>query len=180
MHVVLHRITKNVHSKNHYERTRYQGMHVHINTKTHTHTPLSSSLPAQRRSAAPCCAVRCRALPCCAELRLLFRIFQTTTLASRQSGREPAYPRAFFTALLWSLLFSLFYLFWAFSLYCTGYSSSTMCVYVVGEYLQEYREHSTAQSPLHRTANQVRADQSTYQNKYVPTFMRRSCCFPGA
>ena len=33
-------------------------------------------------------------------------------------------------------------------------------------------QHSTAQSPLHNAANQVRADQSTYQNMYqVCTYM---------
>ena len=56
--------------------------------------------------------------------------------------------------------------------------------YVV-EYLQPYREHSTAQhstaqSPLHKAANQVRADQSTYRKKYVRTRIRRPRCFPGA
>ena len=55
-----------------------------------------------------------------------------------------------------------------------------MYEYAVVEYLQQYREHSTAQSPLHKAANQVRANQSTHQNKCVRTFMRRQGCFPGA
>ena len=46
------------------------------------------SCPAVRCRAEPCCAVLCRAVPC-----FLFRTCQTTTLASRQSGREPASPR---------------------------------------------------------------------------------------
>ena len=42
-----------------------------------------------------------------------------------------------------------------------------MYEYFVVEYLQQYREHSTAphsaaQSPLHKAANQVCADQSIY------------------
>ena len=42
-------------------------------------------------------------------------------------------------------------------------------------------QQSTAQSPLHKATNQVRADQSTYQQKYVRTAcMRRPGCFPGA
>ena len=32
-------------------------------------------------------------------------------------------------------------------------------------------QHGTAQSPLHKAANQVRADQCTYQNKYICTYM---------
>ena len=41
-------------------------------------------------------------------------------------------------------------------------------------------QHSTAQSPLHKAANQVRADQSTYQKKFVVrTYMLRPVCFPG-
>ena len=50
------------------------------------------------------------------------------------------------------------------------YSGSSMYEYVVVEY--QNREHSkaqqsTARSHLHKAANQVRADQSTYQKKYV-------------
>ena len=52
--------------------------------------------------------------------------------------------------------------------------------YGVVEYLQQNREHITAQSPLHKAANQVRADQSTYQRKCVRTCMRRPGCFRGA
>ena len=41
-------------------------------------------------------------------------------------------------------------------------------------------QHSTSQSPLHKAASQVRADQSTYQKNYVRTYMLRPVCFPGA
>ena len=52
--------------------------------------------------------------------------------------------------------------------------------YGVVEYLQQNREHITAQSPLHKAANQVRADQSLSQKKDVRTCMRHRGCFPGA
>ena len=69
-----------------------------------TSTPASLSYCSSK---AHCSAVRCRALPravpCCAVLcrallRFLFRTYQTTTLASIQSWREPPCPRAFYTA----------------------------------------------------------------------------------
>ena len=59
------------------------------------------------------------------------------------------------------------------------------CVYTSMYDRSLNREHSkaqqsTAQSPLHKAANQVRADQSTYQTKYVRPCMLRPVCFPGA
>ena len=45
---------------------------------------------------------------------------------------------------------------------------------------QSKAQHGTAQSPLHKAANHVRVDQSTYQKKYVRTCMLRPVCFPGA
>ena len=103
-----------------YESTRYQGMYVHrkYNHKKSTPTLLSlASSTAQRCvvrcRALPCGTVPCRAVPCGAVLCrvllcFLFRIYQTTTLASTQSWRETACPRALYTAVL-SLHFPSFF-----------------------------------------------------------------------
>ena len=40
-------------------------------------------------------------------------------------------------------------------------------------------QHGKAQSPLQKAANQVRADQSTHQKKYVRTCILRPVCFRG-
>ena len=47
---------------------------------------------------------------------------------------------------------------------------------------QSTAKHSAvARPPLHKAAsNQVRADQSTYQKKYIGKCMLRPVCFPGA
>ena len=54
----------------------------------------------------------------------------------------------------------------------------SMYEYVVVEYLQQYREHSTAQHSaisLHKAANQVRADQSTYTYLLRSHPLQRTC-----
>ena len=145
----------------HYKSIRYQGLYVHRITRKHTH-PLSSALPAQRHSAAPCgaravpcLAVRCSAVPCCAVLCCsFFRTYQTTTLASRRSWREPASPWDFFTALLVKLLFP-FCVSGSFFNTLPEYSSSSMYEYVVVGYLRQYHEHSTAQRNHHCTKQQT-------------------------
>ena len=57
------------------------------------------------------------------------------------------------------------------------YSSS---IYECCRWTASTAQPSTAHSPLHKAANQVRADHSTYQNKYMRTCMLRPICFPGA
>ena len=85
--------------------------------------------------------------------------------------------------LSWLSFFVVFPFFPVFSYFLYMYE------YVIVEYLQQYREHNTAQSPQYKAANQVRADQSTCQTKYIctvrtyayrDTCIRRPGCFPGA
>ena len=111
--------------------------------------------------AVPNCAAPCRAVPLC----VLYRTYQTTTLpgSKQQSWREPACPRAFSTAALYFPVFGRLFF--------------HDCTY---RYTSLNREHSKAQHssrPLHKAANQarVRADQGTYQEKYVRICMRPVC-----
>ena len=132
-------------------------------------TPLSLARSKARRS-----AVRCRAEPC-----FLFRTYQTT-LASIQSWRKPACPRAFIQQCEPS--FSIF--FNGHFFYCAGIHNSSTAV-VCMDMSSLSREHSktlhnTVQSPLHKAANQVRDDERAYQKEYVRTFMLRPVCFIGA
>ena len=145
------------------------------NTNTRTRSVQLSYL-AQRRGAAPCGAVRCRAVravPCFAVLcralhSVLFRAYQTTTLASIQSLPEPAcMSSSIYTAAACCLQFPLIFGLQQTSssgTYAATNSSTAVCtsMYVVEPRAQQ----SAAQSPLHKAANQVRADQSTYQKKY--------------
>ena len=130
--------------------------------KNHPPAPFSLDSSTARRGAAPCgahalscpaCgAMLCRALEC-----FLFRKYQTTTPASIHSWRKTAYMSS-------GILYS---------------SPSLQYRYVVVEPRVQHStaQHSTAQhstaaqSPLHKAANQVRADQSTCQKKYVSYVM---------
>ena len=138
------------------------------------------SCPAILCRTVPCCAVRCRALLC-----FLFRTYQTTTIANIQSCREPACPRAFYTAVL--ILHFPFFLNGLFFYALLIYSNSSAAVVRTSMLSFEHQsrehskaQHSTAQSPLYKAANQVRADQRTYKKKYVRTCMLRPVCFSGA
>ena len=161
-------------------------------SKKNTHTPapfsLATSSSTPQRRAVPSGVVpfvRCRALPCCAMLCralqcFLFRTYQTTTLASIQRWREPACISS--SILYCSLHFPLF-----FGLQQTSSSgtyaatnSSTAVACTSMSVVEPRAQQSTAQSPLHKAANQIRADQSTYQNKCVRTCILRPVCFPGA
>ena len=53
-----------------------------------------------------------------------------------------------------------------------------MYEHVVVEY--QNRKHSTAQSPLHKAANQIRTSRPDYVSKIIITFMRRPGCFSRA
>ena len=67
----------------------------------------------------------------------------------------------------------------------TATAAVQQCMY---EYVDEYHQnrehskeqHSKEQSPLHKAANQERADQTMYQKKYVRTCMLLPVCFPRA
>ena len=130
------------------------------------------SCPAVRCGTVPCCAVLLPALLC-----FFFRTYQTTTLARRLSWREPAYPRAFYTAPL-SRLFPLFFLGGGVMLYQYSNSSSSMSIRTsmllsiktASTAQHSTAKHSTAQSPLHKAANQVRTCQSEYVFKEVYTY----------
>ena len=134
--------------------------------------------------AVPCCALLCRALLC-----ILFRTYQRTTLASVQSWREPACPRAFYAAVL-SLHFH----------FCSGiffyavpvYSNNSSAIVCTSTLSLSTRTASTAQhSPAqHSTAQHgaitpaQRCKSSTRRSEYVPkevcTYMHAaSVFFPG-
>ena len=93
---------------------------------------------------------------------------------SKQSWREPACRRAFYTALLLlrSLLFPFF--FCVVGLFLYRYTAAVVCMSMLlsiysnaaSSAQHSTAQHSTAQLPLHKLANQVRAGQSTYQMKY--------------
>ena len=80
---------------------------------------------------------------------------------------------AFFTLKFLTFFFRFFFL--VFSLFRCMYDVLSLSITAIPR-----AQHSTAQSPLHRAANHVRVDQSTYQKKYVRTCMLRPVCFPGA
>ena len=73
--------------------------------------------------------------------------------------------------LSWRYFFSFFLFF----VLCTSMLSLSIFSSTVST-----AQCSTAQSPLRKAANQVRADHSTYQKKYERTCMRRPGCFPEA
>ena len=148
----------------HYESSRYQGLYVHRISKKHTHARSAQLLLAQRRSAAPCgaravpcLAVRCSAVQCCAvrcRALLCFLSYIPDDNASKQTKLARA---SVSLSILYSIVeaYVSILCFWIFSLYCTGYSSSSMYAYVVVGYLRQYHEHSTAQRNHHCTKQQT-------------------------
>ena len=161
------------------------------------------STPAQlslARSTAQRSAVRCRALPCGAVLcRAVpcFAVLSPSNIPDDSAGKEPELARAsmyvfeHYTAVL-SLLFpDVFRWGGGLFLFCTGTQQQQYLVVYTSMFslsigIASTTQHSTAQSPLHKAANQVRADQSTYPKKYgrirtySSTRIRRPGCFPGA
>ena len=122
----------------------------------------------------PCGAVLCRALQ-----SVVFRAYQSTTLASIQSWPEPAYCRVCYTAVL-----SLYFPFFSMGLFlcCTGiqqqqYSSSTY-EYVVVQY--QNREHTEQQSTTQHCAitpaqsSKPSTCRSEYASKEECTYMHAS------
>ena len=142
--------------------------------------------PATQRRAVPCgvvpcravlCpAVRCRAVPCCAVLSLSY-------IPGVNASKHTELTRASMSSNI--LCSSLHFPFLEGSLFfhpVPVYGNSSSTAAVCSSMLSLNREHSnvqhsTAQSPLNKAANQVCADQSTYQNKYVRTCMLRPVCF---
>ena len=128
-----------------------------------------------------CGTVRCRTVPCFAECSLSC-IPDGNASKRTELAKASMYVLEHFIHLQHAV-----FIFYCFGLQQTSSSgtyaatnSSTAVftsTYVVGPRAQQ----STAQSPLHKAASQVRADQSTYQKKYVRrTCMLRPVCFPGA
>ena len=164
---------------------RVTPIRVYIAESTETHAPAQFSLASAttRRSAAPCGAVRCRALravPCGAVLcrasqSVLFRAYQTATLASVQSWPKPA---CMYSSILYicSMLSSF-----SIVLDCNKHLRAvrmqqqtavpqyvrTCTKYVVEPRAQQSTaRHSSAITPAQRKI-QVRANQITYKKKYV-------------
>ena len=162
------------------------------------HPPSSAEL-AQRRSVAPCRAVRCRALPCGAVLccvgpccAVLCCAFSSEHTRQQQTEWARASMSSSINTAVLSLLFpDVFRWGGGLFLFCTGTQQQQYLVVYTSMFslsigIASTTQHSTAQSPLHKAANQVRADQSTYPKKYgrirtySSTCIRRPGCIPGA
>ena len=127
--------------------------------------------------ALPCGAVLCRAVPC-------FAVFSLSFIPDDNASKHTELARA-------SMYIVHEHFIQHFILCCTGikqqqYSSINsiqVCVRVCMLSLNcehSKAQHGTARSPLHNAANQVRADQSTYQKRYARTCTLRPVCLPGA
>ena len=141
---------------------------------------------AVRCRAVPCRAVLCHAVPCFAVLSLSY-------IPNNNANKHTELARAsILSSMLYSSaepLFSIFFYVWVFFYAAPVYSNSNTAVVRTSmlsfsirtaSTLNSKAQHSTAQSPLHKAANQVRVDQSTHQKKNVRTCMLRLVCFPGA
>ena len=126
------------------------------------------SCPAVRYGAVPYCGALCRALLC-----VVFHTYQTTTLliASWQSWREPACPRAFYTALLLNRFFSCF-VFVDLFLYCTGIQQQPNPTNVLP--LSIYG--STASTAQHSAITPAQGSKpSTCRSEYISKEVLRTC-----
>ena len=129
----------------------------------------------------PCCAVTCRAVPCFAALSISY-IPGDNASKHIELARASVSPSISFSSSV-EPSFSNFFNGPFFTLY--RYTETAVCTSMLWLSIRtastaKQSAAQTAQSPLHKAANQVRADQSTYQKKYVSTCVLRPVCFPGA